>query len=76
MNKIFNFVFFFLMMLMNVVVITSNSLTLSFIMIIGNVVYLSWLSIKSDEKIFEITGATWLQKKFKNNKVIMEMTKE
>lgn len=76
MNKIFNFVFFFLMLLMNTIVLTSNSLTLSFIMIIGNVVYLSWLSIKSDEKIFEITGTTWLQKKFKNNKVIMEMTKE
>ena len=76
MNKIFNFVFFFLMLLMNAIVLTGNSLTLSFIMIISNIVYLSWLSIKSDEKIFEITGATWLQKKFKNNPVIMEMTKE
>ena len=49
MNKIFNFVFFFLVVVMNAIVLTSNSLTLSFIMIIGNVVYLSWLSIKSDE---------------------------
>ena len=76
MNKIFNFVFFFLVVVMNAIVLTSNSLTLSFIMIIGNVVYLSWLSIKSDEKIFEITGATWLQKKFKNNPIIMDMTNE
>ena len=76
MMKFFNFVFFFVMVAMNAIVLTSDSLMMAFIMIISDIVYLSWLSIKSDEKIFEITGATWLQQKFKNNKVIMEMTKE
>jgi hypothetical protein len=29
-----------------------------------------------ENQLYEITGVTWLQKKFKNNKVVMEITKE
>jgi hypothetical protein len=45
-------------------------------MILADMVYLIWLSGKPKSKIFEITGVTWLQKKFKNNTLIMDMTKE
>ena len=76
MTKIFNFIFFFLMVVMNWVAFSSDSLKFAFIMVIVDIIYLFWLSNKNDAKIFEITGVTWLQKKFKNNELIMDMTKE
>lgn len=76
MTKIFNFIFFFLMVVMNGVAFSSDSLKFAFIMVIVDIIYLFWLSNKNDAKIFEITGVTWLQKKFKNNKLIMDMTNE
>ena len=76
MTKIFNFIFFFLMVVMNGVAFSSDSLKFAFIMVIVDIIYLFWLSNKNDVKIFEITGVTWLQKKFKNNELIMDMTKE
>lgn len=76
MTKIFNFIFFFLMVVMNGVAFSSDSLKFAFIMVIVDIIYLFWLSNKNDTKIFEITGVTWLQKKFKNNELIMDMTKE
>jgi len=76
MTKIFNFIFFFLMVVMNAVAFSSDSLKFAFIMVIVDIIYLFWLSNKNDAKIFEITRVTWLQKKFKNNELIMDMTKE
>lgn len=76
MTKIFNFIFFFLMVVMSAVALSSNSLKFAFIMVTADIIYLIWLSGKSDSKIFEITGVTWLQKKFKNSELIMDMTKE
>ena len=76
MTKIFNFVFLFFIMMMNAIAFSSNSLKFAFFMITIDIIYLIWLFGKSDSKIFEITGATWLQKKFKNNELIMDMTKE
>ena len=76
MTKIFNFIFFFLMVVMNAVAFSSDSLKFTFIMVIVDIIYLFWLSTKNDAKIFEITGVTWLQKKFKNNELIMDMTNE
>jgi len=63
-------------MMMNAIAFSSNSLKFAFFMITIDIIYLIWLFGKSDSKIFEITGATWLQKKFKNNELIMDMTKE
>ena len=76
MTKIFNFGFFFLVVMMNVIAFSSNSLKFTFFMIMLDIIYLIWLSGKKDSKIFDITGVTWLQKKFKNNELIMDMTKE
>ena len=76
MKKVFNFVFFFLMVIMNAVVLSGNSLKFVFIMIMLDIIYLIWLSGKSNSEIFEITGASWLQKKFKSNEIIMDMTNE
>ena len=76
MTKIFNFIFFFLMVALSSIALSSNSLKFAFIMVITDIIYLFWLSNKNDTKIFEITGVTWLQKKFKNNKLIMDMTNE
>jgi len=64
------------MMTMSSIAICSNSLKFIFIMILADMIYLIWLSGKPESKIFEITGVTWLQKKFKNNELIMDMTKE
>lgn len=76
MIKIFNFIFFFLVVAMSSIAFSSDSLKFAFIMVIIDMIYLFWLSTKNDAKIFEITGVTWLQKKFKNNELIMDMTKE
>ena len=76
MTKIFNFGFFFLVVVMNAIAFSSDSLKFTFFMITLDIIYLIWLSGKKDSKIFEITGVTWLQKKFKNNELIMDMTKE
>ncbi len=76
MTKIFNFGFFFLVVVMNAIAFSSDSLKFIFFMITFDIIYLIWLSGKKDLKIFEITGVTWLQKKFKNNELIMDMTKE
>ena len=76
MTKIFNFIFFFLVVAMSSIAFSSDSLKFAFIMVIVDMIYLFWLSTKNDAKIFEITGVTWLQKKFKNNELIMDMTKE
>lgn len=76
MTKIFNFGFFFLVVIMNALAFSSDSLKFAFFMITLDIIYLIWLYGKSNAKIFEITGATWLQKKFKNNALIMDMTNE
>ena len=76
MTKIFNFIFFFLVVAMSSIAFSSDSLKFAFIMVIVDMIYLFWLSTKNDAKIFEITGVTWLQKKFKNNELIIDMTNE
>ena len=76
MTKIFNFGFFFLMVTMSSIALSSNSLKFAIMMVLADMVYLIWLSGKPKSKIFEITGVTWLQKKFKNNTLIMDMTEE
>jgi hypothetical protein len=76
MTKIFNFIFFFLVVAMSSIAFSSDSLKFAFIIVIVDMIYLFWMSTKNDAKIFEITGVTWLQKKFKNNELIMDMTNE
>ena len=47
--------------------------------IIGILIFIYiFISFKNytKEEIYDILGITWLQKKFKNNKVIKEMTNE
>jgi hypothetical protein len=44
--------------------------------IILDIVFFPIIKNLPNDKLYEIMGITWLQKKYKNNKVIMEMTKE
>ena len=76
MNKIWNSFSFYLLFVMNIIAIQNPMTKWMLITVILDVVFFPIIKKLTEEQLYEITGITWLQKKFNNNKVIMEMTKE
>ena len=76
MNKICISFNFYLLVVINIIAVQNPISRWMMAAIILDVVFFPIIKKLPKEQIYEITGATWLQKKFKNNPVIMEMTKE
>ena len=83
MNKVwisFNFyllvVIFYLLVVINLVAIQNPISMWMLTTIILDVIFFPIIKKIPETHLHEILGITWLQKKFKNNKVIMNMTKE
>ena len=76
MNKIWISFNFYLLVVINIIAAQNPISRWMLIAIILDIVYFPIIKKIPDEKLYEIMGITWLQKKFKNNKVIMDMTKE
>ena len=76
MKTINSIIFYILTSVLILMVFNSASIQLNIIGLI--ILGIEFMTIKNYDKevIFELLGITWLQKKFKNNKLIMDMTKE
>ena len=76
MNKIWISFNFYLLVVINIIAAQNPISRWMMVAIILDVVFFPIIKKLPKEQIYEITGATWLQKKFKNNPVIMDMTNE
>jgi len=76
MNKIWISFNFYLLAVINIIAVQNPISRWMLVAIILDVVFVPIIKKLPKEQIYEITGATWLQKKFKNNPVIMDMTVE
>lgn len=76
MNKIWISFNFYLLVVINIIAVQNPISLWMMTAIILDVVFFPIIKKLPENQLYEITGTTWLQKKFKNNKVIMEMTKE
>ena len=75
--KIQNSISFYILTTISIVMVLNNSsIPYKIIGLILMIYLLMTLKNSSKESIYDLLGITYLQKKFKNNKVIMEMTKE
>ena len=76
MNKIWISFNFYLLVVINIIAVQNPISRWMMAAIIIDVVFFPIIKKIPETKLHEIMGITWLQKKFKNNKVIMNMTKE
>ena len=76
MNKIWISFNFYLLVVINLIAVNNIFSRWMMAAIILDVVFFPIIKKLPEDQLYEITGVTWLQKKFKNNKVIMEMTNE
>ena len=76
MNKIWISFNFYLLVVINIIAVQNPISRWMMTAIILDVVFFPIVKNIPETKLHEIMGITWLQKKFNNNKVIMEMTKE
>ena len=76
MNKIWISFNFYLLVVINIIAVQNPAFQWVMAAIILDVVFFPIIKKIPTEQIYEITGVTWLQKKFKNNDVIMDMTNE
>ena len=76
MNKFWISFNFYLLVLINIVAVQNPMTKWMMIAILLDMIFFPIIKSLSKEQIFEITGVTWLQKKFANNEVIMDMTNE
>jgi len=76
MNKIWISFNFYLLVVINIIAVQNPISRWMMTAIILDVVFFPIIKNIPETKLHEIMGITWLQKKFNNNKVIMEMTKE
>ena len=76
MNKIWISFNFYLLVVINIIAVQNPISRWMMSAIILDVVFFPIIKKLPENQLYKITGVTWLQKKFKNNKVIMEMTKE
>lgn len=75
--KLINLLFFYLLVFVSMVMVLNDNFNrYSIIGICLMIVLAMFLKTCNKNEIYELLGIAWLQKKFKNNKVIMEMTKE
>lgn len=76
MNKIWISFNFYLLVVINIIAVQNPISRWMMATIILDIVFFPIIKSLSNEQIYEITGVAWLQKKFKNNTVIMDMTVE
>lgn len=76
MNKIWISFNFYLLVVINLVAIQNPISKWMMITIILDAVFFPIIKNIPNEQIYDIMCITWLKKKFKNNKVIMDMTNE
>ena len=76
MNKIWISFNFYLLVVINIIAMQNPISKWMIMAIILDVIFFPIIKKLPKEQIYEITGVTWLQKKFKNNPVIMDMTNE
>ena len=76
MNKICISFNFYLLVVINIIAVQNPISRWMMTAIILDIVFFPIIKNIPETKLHEIMGITWLQKKFNNNKVIMEMTKE
>ena len=76
MKKIWISFNFYLLVVMNIIAIQNPISKWMLITVVLDFVFFPIIKNLPNEQLYEIMGITWLQSKFKNNKVIIEMTKE
>ena len=76
MNKIWISFNFYLLVVINIIAVNNIFSKWMIAAIMLDIIFFPIIKNLPKEKIFEITGATWLQKKFKANRIIMDMTNE
>jgi len=76
MNKIWISFNFYLLVVINIIAVQNPISQWMIAAIILDIVFFPIIKKLPNDKLYEIMGITWLQKKYKNNKVIVEMTKE
>ena len=76
MNKIWISFNFHLLLTINVIAIMNPFSGWGLAAMVLDIIFIPVIKRLPNEYLYEIMGITWLQKKFKNNKVIMDMTNE
>jgi len=76
MNKIWISFNFYLLVVINIIAIQNPISNWMLITIILDIVYFPIIKRIPEAQLREIMGITWLQKKFKNSELIMDMTNE
>ena len=67
---------FYLLFVMNIIAMQNPISKWMLITVVLDFVFFPIIKNLSNERLYEIMGITWLQSKFKNNAVIMDMTNE
>ena len=76
MKKIWISFNFYLLVVMNIIAMQNPISKWMLITVVLDFVFFPIIKNLPNEQLYEIMGITWLQSKFKNNVVIMDMTKE
>ena len=76
MKKIWFSFNFYLLFVMNIIAMQNPISKWMLITVVLDFVFFPIIKNLSNERLYEIMGITWLQSKFKNNAVIMDMTNE
>lgn len=76
MNKIWISFNFYLLVVINIIAIQNPISKWMMIAIILDVMFFPIIKKIPETQLYEILGITWLQKKFKNNRIIVDMTNE
>lgn len=76
MKKIWVSFNFYLLFVMNIIAMQNPISKWMLITVVLDFVFFPIIKNLPNERLYEIMGITWLQSKFKNNAVIMDMTNE
>ena len=76
MKKIWLSFNFYLLFVMNIIAMQNPISKWMLITVVRDFVFFPIIKNLPNERLYEIMGITWLQSKFKNNAVIMDMTNE
>ena len=76
MNKIWISFNFYLLVVINIIAVQNPISRWMIAAIILDIVFFPIIKKLPKDKLYEIMGIAWLQSKFKNNVVIMNMTNE
>ncbi len=76
MNKIWVSFNFYLLVVINIIAIQNPISKWMMITIILDIVFFPIIKSIPNNQLYDIMGITWLQNKFKNSELIMDMTNE